>query len=509
MVPISCLLLAIYPILLLWPNNWEEVFFPELVTVFFGTIALTTVCYWCVYWLVRDTTKATALIVLFLAMFVSFDFPLLLQVFVRLRFVLPVWGVIFVLLSWVILKSQRDLRALVGGITVVMLALNLAVVPSLVSNMYTSHALAAQAAQRSSRMKITSPYAPGTSAVGYMPDIYYIILDAYTRADTLREVYDFDNTPFLSYLQKQGFFVADKSLSNYTMTRLSLPSSISTDYLTVYDNQHYSPYEYFCVSPVVDFLKRQGYAVSHISSGIGFTLGNKQADRVYGAPCFGRFSLNVVDRTVFGRLIPFRYKQRVLFAPFVKRQFSTLQQASHVHGPQFVFCHVLCPHEPFIFNKNGGPAEYYPSCSPYYSFDAVKKPYAEQAEFVAKMVQKTVDYILKHSEKKPIIIIQGDHGTFFTNHEYYATGQGDPGAVIKERMSILNAYYLPGGGGEKLYDTITPVNSFRVILDYYFNTNLGLLLDKCLWSTANNSFIFTHYTPEELNALRFKGTVEK
>ncbi|GAG01149.1 unnamed protein product, partial [marine sediment metagenome] len=50
------------------------------------------------------------------------------------------------------------------------------------------------------------------------PDIYYIILDAYTRDDTMRSFYEFDNTPFLETLEDRGFYVARCSQSNYAKT---------------------------------------------------------------------------------------------------------------------------------------------------------------------------------------------------------------------------------------------------------------------------------------------------
>ena len=50
--------------------------------------------------------------------------------------------------------------------------------------------------------------------------------------------------------------------------------------------------------------------------------------------------------------------------------------------------------------------------------------------------------------------------------------------MLKERISIFNAYYLPGHALQFLYDSITPVNSFRIIFDHYFGTNLGVLEDK-------------------------------
>ena len=45
-------------------------------------------------------------------------------------------------------------------------------------------------------------------------------------------------------------------------------------------------------------------------------------------------------------------------------------------------------------------------------------------------------------------------------------------------MGILNAYYLPDVGQSVLYPSITPVNTFRVIFNLYFNTNYELLPDK-------------------------------
>ena len=48
----------------------------------------------------------------------------------------------------------------------------------------------------------------------------------------------------------------------------------------------------------------------------------------------------------------------------------------------------------------------------------------------------------------------------------------------RETLPILNAYFLPNGGEKYLYPDITPVNSFRLILDLYFGTDLGLLEDR-------------------------------
>jgi len=52
---------------------------------------------------------------------------------------------------------------------------------------------------------------------------------------------------------------------------------------------------------------------------------------------------------------------------------------------------------------------------------------------------------------------------------------------IRERISILNAYYLPDGGEKHLYKSITPVNTFRLVLNHYFGSDYEMLKDVSYW----------------------------
>jgi hypothetical protein len=63
------------------------------------------------------------------------------------------------------------------------------------------------------------------------PDVYYIVLDSYTRNDTLSAHFSFDNSGFIESLESAGFYVADCSQSNYSYTTLSLASSLNFNYL--------------------------------------------------------------------------------------------------------------------------------------------------------------------------------------------------------------------------------------------------------------------------------------
>lgn len=92
---------------------------------------------------------------------------------------------------------------------------------------------------------------------------------------------------------------------------------------------------------------------------------------------------------------------------------------------------------------------------------------------------QTLEIIIKNSPKEPIIIIQGDHGSWNTAYaKNSATQISDP----NERMPILRAYYVPKKVRENLYPTISPVNSFRIILKHLFDEPIDILEDKSYFS---------------------------
>jgi hypothetical protein len=123
----------------------------------------------------------------------------------------------------------------------------------------------------------------------------------------------------------------------------------------------------------------------------------------------------------------------------------------------------MIPHQPMVFSPEGintstmyfGAGGNWPTTP-----SAFQKAYVNGVKYLNPRILEIVDRILKDSDTPPIIIIQGDHG--------FWSGVNLP---------ILNAYYLPGGASRLLYPTISPVNSFRLMFNEYFGTNLELLDD--------------------------------
>ena len=163
--------------------------------------------------------------------------------------------------------------------------------------------------------------------------------------------------------------------------------------------------------------------------------------------------------------------------PYVTKCFADLANVPKIKGPKFVFAHFVCPHEPWLFDRNGNePSDPAAPERP----AAWRKSYTNQVHYTNTMVERVVDKILSDSETPPIIIIQGDHGAFepeFYTRWWTSSAARIPNDEITEgfapRMCILNAYYFPGAGRKALYPGISPVNTFRIGPDHYFGADMA------------------------------------
>ena len=57
-----------------------------------------------------------------------------------------------------------------------------------------------------------------------------LLADAHGRQDVLRDAYGYDDTPFISGLEADGFEVASSSSANYYYTEFSLASMFTSSY---------------------------------------------------------------------------------------------------------------------------------------------------------------------------------------------------------------------------------------------------------------------------------------
>ncbi|BEQ16034.1 hypothetical protein FAK_31000 [Desulfoferula mesophila] len=88
-----------------------------------------------------------------------------------------------------------------------------------------------------------------------------------------------------------------------------------------------------------------------------------------------------------------------------------------------------------------------------------------------------------------MIVLQGDHGPGSTlNWDQIEK------TYFLERLGILNAFHFPDGHTNGVYDTISPVNTFRLILNKLFATSLPILEDVSFMSNWLNPYLFVRDT---------------
>ena len=491
------LLVGVYPVLALLAYNIEEVQASTAVRSLIAALLGAAILFGLARWLLSDWEKAGLVASLTLLLFFSYGhvygetraWALGGIAIGRHRLLVPLFLIAWALGVWWIARQKRDLHVLTQTVNVI--SLFLLVFPLIGIgrfNFSTYTSAAPEVSQDTARLS------PGESA----PDIYYIILDGYSRGDTLKQFYGFDNTPFLKALENLGFYVARCARSNYGQTQLSLASSLNMNYVQALDESYADPDRTTRVglpgfirhSQVRQILEGLGYRSVAFESGYYWT----QVDDAdfYLAPGAGSVkhlsmlgganefevmliktsgALLIADATLKlpGRMPPDLdaspkevHRQRVLFT------LGQLPNVPRLPSPKFVFVHIVSPHKPFVFGPDGSPLEG--------NVDEIDG-YRGQVAYINQRIIPILQQIITRSQTPPVIVIQGDHGGVDTDDV--------------DRLRILNAYYLPGDGKKELYASITPVNTFRLILDHYFQAGYPLLEDISYGSSYKNPFKFT------------------
>ncbi len=342
-----------------------------------------------------------------------------------------------------------------------------------------------------------------------LPDIYYIILDGYARADILQDLYGYDNSQFLDFLAERGFYVAARSAANYCQTVLSLASSLNLSYLDKeaerigLDNEDRKPVvDLIADSALLRFLSQHGYTLISFRSGfdpselpsadvpagsIRRTL-NELEERVLLMTPLPWYMVDNIQHKAYTE-----HAERILFV------FDHLPETTELPSPRFVFAHIVAPHPPFVFDAQGNylfPERLYGLWDGNaFKQEATLKEYLEGYPAVLTyMNQRLVamlDELLAKSTGPTVVILQSDHGP-----GSQLDWDSAENTNLRERLSILNAYLLPGEDPVELYDEITPVNSFRLVLNRYFGTDLELLEDRSYFSTWRRPYRFLDVTDE-------------
>ena len=325
------------------------------------------------------------------------------------------------------------------------------------------------------------------------PDVYYFILDSYGREDLLDQAYGYDNSEFVNSLRERGFYVAQCSQSNYVRTEISVPSTLNMSYLQGLDPA-FAPestrrrvlWDSYKHSAARYNFESMGYKTIAFATGFAWNEFD-DSDIFYTPPPFSagmtEFETLFMQTTLAlhaqdlgwvdaDAIMGQNFRDRTLLV------FDKMDDVARMPEPTFAYVHLISPHPPFVFGPNGEhtyPPDFWNENREYPS-DLYAKGYQNQLTFLNKKVLEAVDTLISESDTPPIIILQGDHGPWLQPKN--------------KRMWILNAYYLPDHA-DKLYSTISPVNTFRLIFDEYFEGNYNMLEDVSYFSPVPKLYEFS------------------
>jgi hypothetical protein len=344
----------------------------------------------------------------------------------------------------------------------------------------------------------TGELGPGraqAAAVQDAPDIYFIVLDGYARADMLAQHYGFDNGPFLRRLEQRGFQVAEASEANYGWTFLSISSTLNMDYLPALLGDRLDPaaidrenaYRLLRDNRTAAFLRERGYRFVHLQSTWGGTGSNPYADEFLpcgGGPFRDDYLLAIAEVSWLRAL---GTRASVDLASCHLRNFATLSGLAREPGPKFVFTHFVPPHHPYLFDRHGNVLR---NANLSNQFEFQKKlwedraAYLGQLEFVSRKVEETIDRLIADSARPPVILLLSDHGPNLRRGI-----QGD--AYNRLRLANLSAVRLPGAPPDLLPEDVSNVNLLRIVLGQLFGADLPRLPDRHYISDYRRPFDFT------------------
>lgn len=228
-------LYALFPPLFLYTYNIEEVEVSAVLVPIAAALFFTGLFWLAARLSVKDRRKAT--LITFLLSFMALSFGQFLN-FIRTTILgkprfsavgpLAVWILIFAVLIALVLRTRKDMAALVSILaTFVLLLVAFSLVQ--VGIFHLGSLRKGPADDRlAEEIKILQAGAPARDK---LPDIYYLVFDRYGNEEILKEYFGYDNSGFTGFLSRSGFYVAGESRCNYPGTFLSLTSSLNMEYL--------------------------------------------------------------------------------------------------------------------------------------------------------------------------------------------------------------------------------------------------------------------------------------
>lgn len=404
--------------------------------------------------------------------------------FISYIFLFAVVFLFVVFITWQLRKNQPPLK--LNRFLTLLLTLFV-----LMEGVLSVYKLATKQLQKNNLAYYNQPVQPdlAKSPNQLKPDVFLVFFDEYPGSAALRQYLDFNNSLLDSLLEKNNFFLAGKSKSNYNLTPLSIASVLDLDYFN-------TPMEGDLATPRLmlqgegsvtkslfpKLLEKEGYRI--INRGL-FKLGNHvpptrpiydyyRIEALYLETLWGRVSREIWWKIARETLLKFSieppFNDPIDYAGVNAANFRSVSDELKKQDsiPKFVFSHFMLPHFPFLVDRYGNKRKDLYHSAHSASVDSL---FLDQVIYANTLIDSLAGITNQKFPRPRIVIFLGDHG--------YRDTKNDPDSRDKQFMN-LSATYFSDGDYSGVYDSISPVNTLRVVLNKYFDASLPLLKDSTI-----------------------------
>ncbi|HLA42100.1 MAG TPA: hypothetical protein VJZ27_01620, partial [Aggregatilineales bacterium] len=393
------LLFALYPFINTYSSNINIIYNPgDLILPALVTLVVTGIVWAVLSFLWKDAARAALLTLIMELLFFSYG-----HIYELLKLdergvsdavLLAIWAVILMAAIVLIFRYGKNTGAATGTLNVV--AGVLLAIPILSILLFTFNG------RQNVAHGSAKAYDISDEARGYdqLPDIYYIILDGYPRADVLEEFYDYDNSEFVDALEVLDFYIASDSHTNYVFTGASLASSLNFNYLQdlLPEDVDASSHD---LAPLYNLMQENSLCRTLREIGYYYVIYDSSWEPTSESECADTVrslhQVNELDSLLL---------QTTLLRPLVISDIAADLRASRLFilddlpgvaeldQPTLTFAHIILPHFPILFDREGGIPEDPPQGVRLWAGTGLtpeaRTYYLDQVYFTSQQIEKTL-----------------------------------------------------------------------------------------------------------------------
>ena len=239
--PLFLFLAGLYPVLFLWSVNFYQVKSYVLYRSLTISLGFTLVIFLLSVLFFKSIIKGSLFSLVVLIVFFSYghiysiveDRTVLGIILGRHRFLVVANLILVFYLGFIIYKKRKIDSIIISrlnllfGLMLTLLLLQIGYKYANTSNLTPTDNVSTVNSSNSNSLEVS---ATKNSTRADQPDVYYLILDAYSRGDVLAEQ-GYDNNDFITKLKAMGFIIPECGQSNYNYTAMTLSSTLNMDYL--------------------------------------------------------------------------------------------------------------------------------------------------------------------------------------------------------------------------------------------------------------------------------------